>query len=46
MEPYAAMGIDMVIVVPSGEDPVGSVRGMEKVAPQLAGMKGGAARAG
>ena len=46
MEPYAAMGIDMVIVVPSGQDPVGSVRGMAKVAPQLAGLKGGGGRAG
>jgi F420-dependent oxidoreductase-like protein len=46
MEPYAAMGIDMVIVVPSGQDPVGSVRGMERVAPQLAGMKGGLRAAG
>jgi F420-dependent oxidoreductase-like protein len=46
MEPYAAMGVDMAIVVPSAQDPVGSVRGMAKVAPQLAALHGGAARVG
>jgi F420-dependent oxidoreductase-like protein len=36
MEPYAAMGIDMAIIVPTAQDPVGSVRGMAKVAQRLA----------
>jgi F420-dependent oxidoreductase-like protein len=46
MEPYAAMGFDMAIVVPSGPDPVGSVRGMAKVARQLEGLAAGAPRRG
>jgi len=38
METYAAIGIDMVMVVPSGGDPVGSVRGLAGVAKRIAGL--------
>jgi hypothetical protein len=39
METYAAIGIDMVIVVPSGRDPVGSVRDLAGVAKRIAGLR-------
>ncbi|MEN3360568.1 MAG: hypothetical protein V7637_4550 [Mycobacteriales bacterium] len=40
MSEYAALGVEHVQVMPAGPDPVGYVRGLDKIVPQLAELGG------